>query len=428
MAVFALRARAAHGQNDEERFVRKERGDAHLSFSRLVRRPSAEFCGSPPVFSHTLTQTMRSLGEIIRSYDPFAPLERAATIPSDWYGDSRVFGLEQRTVFARSWQVAGRAAQVDTPGAFVTCELGGEPVVVVRGADEVLRGFFNVCRHHAAAVVSEPHGVVRALRCPYHGWTYALDGTLKGTPDFAGVCDFDRTANGLVPLAVDVCEPWVFAATNGSAPPLTAFLGEDLVAQLHALELVRLQWMERRVYSLACNWKVFVDNYLDGGYHVPHLHRGLDSVLDYSSYTIATGSRHCLQSSPMVSDGADAETGAVRSGDRARYYWIYPNFMINCYAGAMDTNLVIPRAVDRTDVIFDYYFADVSAAARPRNLASIAVSERIQDEDVAICESVQRGLRSRAYTAGRLSVRREAGVHLFHRLLYGDLEAGLAGS
>jgi choline monooxygenase len=184
--------------------------------------------------------------------------------------------------------------------------------------------------------------------------------------------------------------------------------------------------MERRVYALACNWKVFVDNYLDGGYHVPHLHKGLDSVLDYSSYTIENGTRFCLQSSPMVSDGAEAATGAVRTGERARYYWIYPNFMINCYADAMDTNLVVPRGVDRTDVVFDYYFADVSAHAAERNLASIAVSERIQEEDVAICESVQRGLRSRAYTAGRLSVRREAGEHLFHRLLHADLQAGLA--
>ena len=372
---------------------------------------------------------MRSLGDIVRSYDPHAPLDRASTIPSDWYVDPRVLELERHTVFVRTWQVAGRVAQLQAPGAFVACDLaGGEPVVVVRGADEVLRGFYNVCRHHAAAVVTEPHGSARTLRCPYHGWTYGLDGALKGTPDFGGVCDFDRTTHGLIPVAVDVCEAWVFAAADAGGPALTAFLGADLVAQLGALNLRRMQWMERRVYSLACNWKVFVDNYLDGGYHVPHLHRGLDSVLDYSSYTIETGARHCLQSSPMVSDGADAETGAVRFGDRARYYWIYPNFMINCYAGAMDTNLVIPRGADRTDVVFDYYFDDVSEAARPRNLASIAVSERIQEEDVAICESVQRGLRSRAYTAGRLSVRREAGEHLFHRLLHRDLEAGLADS
>jgi choline monooxygenase len=129
----------------------------------------------------------------------------------------------------------------------------------------------------------------------------------------------------------------------------------------------------------------------------------------------------------MVSKGAETQTGAVRKGDRALYYWIYPNFMINWYDGVLDTNLVIPRGVDQTEVIFDFYFPDVtSAEARERNLQSISVGQRIQDEDTAICKSVQRGLNSRAYNAGRLSVRREAGEHLFHRLLYSDLKNGLA--
>jgi choline monooxygenase len=169
---------------------------------------------------------------------------------------------------------------------------------------------------------------------------------------------------------------------------------------------------------------VFVDNYLDGGYHVPYLHKGLDSVLDYSNYMIENGAHHCLQWSPIVSDGAEAQTGAVRKGDRALYYWIYPNFMINWYDGVMDTNLVVPRGVDQTEVIFDFYFPDViSEHARRQNLASVEVGQRIQDEDVAICKSVQRGLNSRAYNTGRLSVRREAGEHLFHRLLHADVSA-----
>jgi choline monooxygenase len=209
-----------------------------------------------------------------------------------------------------------------------------------------------------------------------------------------------------------------------TGPSLEHFLGDDLRRQLEALSLGGVHWMERRSYTLDCNWKVYVDNYLDGGYHVPHLHKGLNSVLDYSEYTITNGEHYCLQSSPMVSEGADQQTGAVRQGERASYYWIYPNFMINGYGRTMDTNLVIPRGVDKTEVVFDFYFADVSDGARAANLASITVSERIQDEDVAICESVQRGLRSRAYQAGRLSVRREAGEHLFHRLLARDLKRG----
>jgi choline monooxygenase len=370
----------------------------------------------------------RPLEAIIDSYSRDAPLERASTIPADWYTDARVFDLERRTVFARTWQFAGRADQVNEPGRFLSTELGtGEPVVVMRAHDDVVRGFFNVCRHHAAAVVSEPEGSATTLRCPYHGWSYALDGELRGTPDFAGVCDFDRSAHGLVPVDTAAWEKWIFARPESGPLSFERFLGADLVRSIEQLGLNRLAFMERRHYTLDCNWKVFVDNYLDGGYHVPHLHKGLHSVLDYSTYTIENGERYCLQSSPIVIEGADEKTGAVRTGDRAFYYWIYPNFMINCYGSTMDTNLVIPRAVDKTDVIFDFYFLDVSDRARAANLASIAVSEQIQDEDVAICTSVQRGLRSRAYTAGRLSVRREAGEHLFHRLLYDDLRTGRDG-
>jgi choline monooxygenase len=365
---------------------------------------------------------MGSLEQILDLYDASAPLERASTMPAEWYIDPRVLELEQRTAFRHAWLFAGCLDQLQAPGDYTSCELpGGEPVVVARGSDGALRGFFNVCRHHAAAVVTEPQGSTRQFRCPYHGWTYSLEGELKGTPDFTGVCDFDRSANGLVRLECASAAAWVFVRPEANGLSLAEYLGADLGRQLETLGVDRLQRMERRSYTLDCNWKVFVDNYLDGGYHVPHLHRGLDSVLDYSEYTIINGVRFCLQSSPLVSDGADARTRAVRTGERALYYWIYPNFMINWYGETMDTNLVIPRGVDRTEVIFNFYFADVSPAARAANLESIAISEQIQGEDVAICESVQRGLKSRAYGAGRLSVRREAGEHLFHRLLAYDL-------
>ena len=373
---------------------------------------------------------MTTLQEIIQSYNPDAPLEHALTIPATWYTDQRLYQLELQTVFPHSWQVVGRTDQVCEAGQYVTSEIAGEPIVVVRGTDDVLRGFFNVCRHHAAAVMTEPEGRANNLRCPYHGWTYSLTGELKGTPDFSGVCDFDRDANGLVPVDIAVWENWVFATLDSdhqqaSSANLTSFLGPDLIGQIQSLSLQNLHWAERRHYYFDCNWKVFVDNYLDGGYHVPYLHKGLDSVLDYSKYTIENGPRFCLQSSPIVSEGAEAQTGAVRKGERALYYWIYPNFMINWYDGAMDTNLVIPHGIDHTEVIFDFYFPDLSDAARERNQASIDVGQRIQDEDVSICRSVQRGLNSRAYKAGRLSVRREAGEHLFHRLLYADLNSGL---
>ncbi|MEW6207278.1 MAG: aromatic ring-hydroxylating dioxygenase subunit alpha [Acidobacteriota bacterium] len=368
-----------------------------------------------------------SIKEIIESYDASASLAEAWTIPAQWYTDPRVMDLERRTVFARSWQMVGRADQLQEPGRYITFDLAGEPILVVRGSDRLLRGFFNVCRHHAAAVMTLSEGRANNLRCPYHGWTYSLEGELKGTPDFAGVCHFDRAANGLVQIETAEWENWVFVRLERDGVSLADFLGAGLINQMRSLGLENLHWMERRHYTLNCNWKVFVDNYLDGGYHVPHLHKGLDSVLDYSNYTVENGERFCLQSSPVVSDGAEAQTGAVRGGARALYYWIYPNLTINWYEGVMDTNLICPRGVDQTEVIFDFYFADISEQAREHNLESIRVGERIQNEDVAICHSVQRGLSSRGYVAGRLSVRREAGEHLFHRLLHADLKSGLDG-
>jgi choline monooxygenase len=363
-----------------------------------------------------------SMEKILASYDANAPLAEASTIPAPWYVDSRIADLEAGAVFSKTWQKVGRVEQVERPGQFVTANVAGEPIVVVRGNDGVLRGFYNVCRHHAAAVVTEPCGQASILHCPYHGWNYGLDGSLKGMPEFDGVKNFERQQNGLAPVKAETWEKFVFVNLDPEAMPLPEFLG-GLVKRMVPLRVSKLHYFDNRVYDINCNWKVFVDNYLDGGYHVPHLHKGLNSVLDYKEYTIENEDRYCLQSSPMVSSSEDAATGATRKGDRAWYFWQYPNLMINCYEGYMDTNLVLPVDVDHCRVIFDFYFADVSDAHREYNQQSVAVGARVQDEDLGICEAVQRGLKSRAYGAGRLSVRREAGEHLFHRLLAADLKA-----
>ncbi len=372
------------------------------------------------------------VAEILASYDDKAPLSEAYTISAPWYVDARIAELERLTVFSKSWQVIGRVDQVKSPGQFLTATVAGEPLVAIRGSDGVLRAFYNVCRHHAAAVVTEPCGKASILRCPYHGWNYGLDGSLKGVPEFEGVMGFERKDNGLVPVKVDTWETLVFVNLDPQASPLRDFLG-GLVKRAAPLGLTNLHYFITKTYDIHCNWKVFVDNYLDGGYHVPHLHKGLNSVLDYKQYTIENEDRYCLQSSPMVASDENAATAITRRGDRAWYFWQYPNFMFNCYEGYMDTNLVIPTDVDHCRVVFDFYFSDVSEARREYNEQSVAVGNRVQDEDLGICEAVQRGLKSRAYGAGRLSARREAGEQLFHQLLASDLKAGvhkpeLAGS
>lgn len=367
----------------------------------------------------------RPLDQVLSDFDETLPLAEASTIPASWYTDPRVAELERRAVFGGTWQSVGRVDQVLEPGQYLTADVAGEPVVVVRGQDRTLRAFFNVCRHHAAAVMTEPCGRAERLRCPYHGWTYGLDGHLSSTPQFEGVERFDRARSGLVPVDVAVWENFVFVHTGPEPIPFERHLGA-LVDHVRPLGLTKLTFVERREWTLACNWKVFVDNYLDGGYHIPYLHRGLNSILQFKDYRIENFERFCLQSSPIDPTGGEAMTASVRKG-QALYYWLYPNFMLNWYEGYLDTNLVIPLGQDRMKVVFDFYFADASPEAAERNRRSMDVSERIQDEDHAICESVQRGLRSRAYSKGRLSVRHEAGESLFHRLLAADLRRAAAG-
>jgi choline monooxygenase len=363
-----------------------------------------------------------TLKEILESYNDKAPLAEAYTIPAAWYTDPRVAELERQNVFSRTWQAAGRLEQVETPGQFITASIAGEPVVVVMGSDHQLRAFFNVCRHHAMTVMTEPCGHAQHLRCPYHGWTYNLEGELRGMTEFEGVRDFDRAKNGLVPIRVETWEKFVFVNLDPQAAPLRDFLGE-LTERVRPLGFAELKFVERRSYTQQCNWKVYVDNYLDGGYHVPHMHKGLNSVLDYTNYTIENLERCSVQSSPVaVGSASESNAAATRKGDRAYYFWQYPNFMLNWYEGYLDTNFVIPLGADRCEVIFDFYFANVSPEQMPYIRQSIEVSERVQQEDIAICDGVQRGLSSRAYKAGRLSVRREAGEHLFHRLLAADLK------
>ena len=377
---------------------------------------------------------MQTIEQILSGYNDRAPLSQAATIPAAWYTDPRIAELERLNVLGKTWQLVARTSQLETPGQFISSTVAGEPVVVVRGNDGVLRAFYNVCRHHAATVVTQPCGRASLLHCPYHGWNYGLDGSLKGMPEFEGVENFDRSQNGLIPIRVETWECFVFINLDDHAAPLSTFLGR-LVDRVAPLAVAKLHYFDRRSYEIHCNWKVYVDNYLDGGYHVPHLHKGLSSVLDYKQYTIENEDRYCLQSSPMVapteSDSTEAAssediaTGASRKGDRAWYFWQYPNLMINCYEGYMDTNVVIPLDVDHCRVIFDFYFADIGEASRAYNEQSVNVGNRVQEEDLGICEDVQRGLKSRAYSAGRLSVRREAGERLFHQLLAADLKKAI---
>jgi choline monooxygenase len=354
-------------------------------------------------------------------FDPSVPIERALTPPASWYIDPDVLELERRTVLRRAWHPVAHLEQLRDPGDYVAGELVGEPFVVLRDGDE-LRGFFNVCRHHASHLV-EGQGKVDRLTCPYHGWCYDLDGSLRSAPRLGGVREFDRSNYGLIPMDVAVWGPVVFARIDGDGPSLEI----SMAPVSSRVDCSSLRFVTRRSYEVGCNWKVFVDNYLDGGYHVGHLHHGLASQLDLDSYRTEIEGRVSLQT---CSSGADGGKGVgvdfqERLGAGAVYAFVYPNFMINRYGPVMDTNWAVPLGPDRTLTVFDYFFdRDCDQQFIER---SVEASDRVQQEDIAICEAVQRGLRSSAFDRGPYAPRVEQAAHHFHCLLKEDLAAGIDG-
>ena len=356
-------------------------------------------------------------------HDSALPLAEASTIPSGWYTSEDHAAQERQTLFGNTWLCVGRTDQVELPGAFFTIEVANEPLLVIRGEDKKLRAFFNVCRHRAARVATAECGVTDRLRCPYHGWTYDLAGKLRGVPEFDGVAHFQREHNGLPEIRCETWGPLVFVHFGTPTIPLTEFLA-PLPAMLEPYGVDHLGCVGRKEYILNCNWKVFVDNYLDGGYHVNAIHPSLAGVLDYKNYRTECFKYTSLQSSPMKQPDAndDQSAASVRGGKAAAYWWVYPNLMINAYEGIMDTNLVLPLGPDRCRVLFDFYFNKEATTpeAREQQARSMEVADQIQAEDVGICEDVQRGLRSRSFDVGRYSVRREEGVYHFHRLLAGS--------
>jgi choline monooxygenase len=374
-----------------------------------------------------LTQSSKAISWLrdeVSRFDAAVPLEAAWLPPSSWYNDPRFYELERDTVFRNNWLIAGRADQVQRAGDYVAGAMTGEPHVIVRNEQQQLNAFFNVCRHHAAQVMSGA-GCAESLVCPYHGWTYGLDGRLLKAPELGPVKDFDRASFGLVPMAVESWCDLLFICMAKAPSPLSPQLTE-LATRLRAMEVDRLQFVARRTYRLACNWKVYVDNYLDGGYHVSYLHRGLAAQLDLDSYRTDVFERYSIQSGAGASGGGESESDfAERIGDRVLYAWLYPNLMINRYGPMMDTNWVIPHGHDETEVIFDYYFTPETARDSSFVEKSLAASDVVQQEDVVICESVQKGLGSSSYDRGRYSVKREQGELHFHRLLAQDFRTAL---
>ena len=330
-------------------------------------------------------------------------LERAATLPSRYYTDPAVLQSEQRDVFGRTWQLVGRAEQVRAAGDYFTASAGGEPLLVVRGADGALRALSNVCRHRAGPV-AKGEGRRPVLQCGYHGWTYGLDGRLLKTPEMQGIECFDQRAMALPEFCAEEWNGLVFVNLRRDAPSLRDFLGDLGEKGASGYRLAA-----RKEWFLDCNWKVYVDNYLEG-YRIPIVHPGLFREIDYPRYRTETRRNYSIQHAPLK------KPERIRAGskdDEAEYFWVYPNLMLNVYPDNFSTNLIVPLGPERTLTLFEWYFRD---AAQTTIDETVSFSDEIQIEDIEICEAVQRGLRSSTYCSGRYSPARENGVHHFHQL------------
>jgi choline monooxygenase len=346
------------------------------------------------------------------AFDP--DVAAASTPPARWYHDPARLEREHQRVFGRTWQLAGAAAALREPGDFLTLEVGREPLLVVRGGDGALRALSNVCRHRAGPV-AKGAGHRAVLQCGYHGWTYGLDGRLLSAPEFEGVRGFDPATVVLPAVRVESWGGFVFVNLDAAAPPLADFLG-PIVEQTRTMGLERLRLRKRVDYEVACNWKAYVDNYLEG-YHIPIVHPALFRELDYKAYRVETDRLSSRQHAPLRREGA-VFAGGTEGSDAALYYWIFPNLMLNLYPGSLQLNLVLPLGPERTLTRFEWYVEEpLDPAAAEAFERSVALSEQVQREDIEICEAVQRGLRSATYRQGRYSVRRENGVHHFHGLL-----------
>ena len=348
------------------------------------------------------------------AFDPRLPF--ASTIPSHYYVDDRFLDEENRTVFGRTWQLIGHAEQVREKGSYFTAVIGGEPLLIVRGNDGVLRAMSNVCRHRAGPV-AKGAGRKPVLQCGYHGWTYTLEGKLHATPEMEGIECFDRTDFSLPNFRIDEWQGLLFANLDSNAPALRDFLG-DLVSDMPENDYASFRLAARKEWELGCNWKVYVDNYLEG-YHIPIVHPGLFRELDYPNYHTETKRNYSIQFAPTRRPERIRTAGG---DDQVRYFWLYPNLMLNVYPDNFSTNLIVPLGPHRTLTIFEWYFRDPETVASKSALAdTIAFSDEIQLEDIEICEAVQRGLASRTYESGRYSPARENGVHHFHGLYARDM-------
>jgi choline monooxygenase len=332
------------------------------------------------------------------------------TLPADWYVDAARYERERTSVFGGEWLWFTTEAAVADPGAYVARAYAGWPLLVRRDADGVLRAFHNVCRHRAGPLVDDGAGSCANLVCQYHGWAYAADGRLRSARDFGEELDPDGFA--LTPVNVAVWRGQVFVHLGADAPALDddlgAFFAETLDFPVEAMTLVRAV-----EHQLACNWKTYADNYLEG-YHIPLLHPELNRQFDAKRYRVDLGDRYCRHSAPPRAGQPPAAISPLLPPGNGRWLFRWPNLALNIYGDAMNIEVIVPTGPQTCTVLYNHFFVDPDAA----DVADvIALADTVMAQDQRMVETVQRNLASGSYRAGRLSPRHENGVVQFQDLV-----------
>ncbi len=360
-------------------------------------------------------------------------LRRGYTLPATWYTRDDVYALEQERIFRRCWQYVGYAEQLATPGDFITGQLGPVPIVVVRDTAGALRAFVNVCRHRGSTLVLDASGRRKTIQCHYHGWTWDLDGSLRAAPRCTEQPDFEKGDYPLVPLGVETWGPLVFVNPDPDAAPLAATLAElPAIVAATGLDMNALRHHQRSAYDIAANWKVVVENYNEC-YHCPVAHPSFADLFDMDTYKVVTEYDYFSLQRGIVSDGFregkktgyfDAREDVLEAGIRdglSTYIWPASTIDITPGPPNLVVGAVIPVDTHRTMQVYDAFYAE---GVDPAQVAGMrAFGEQVQNEDIVLCESVQRGLRSGFYHQGKLIASRENGIQHFQRLVHRTLSA-----
>ena len=345
----------------------------------------------------------------IKSISQSVPLAGAETLPAEVYQGAKIQLLEQTAIFESHWQYVGHVSQLPETGDLIVNEVANKPVLVVRQPDASLKAFYNVCQHRAGPLATEK-GNVRNLRCRYHGWTYDLAGQLIVAPEMESTVGFKACDIKLQEVSLSQWQGFLFIAITESPPKLeTVFSG--IAKQIQPIDLTQLEYHHTDRYLVNCHWKVYMDNYLEG-YHLPYVHPGLSKLLDYREYDTRLFDWYSYQFSPLGGDSNFYGEG------QAHYYCVFPNLMLNILPNRCQVNLIVPRGDSQCEVIFDYYYANPDETNTQKLMADdLQFSDEIQNEDIDICERVQKGLMSGAYDKGKLCTKREQGVWHFQELV-----------